>query len=126
MDQIKKKYSTMSNKKVEVKFPIIIEDKILKLKTKDFLNSLKKILGDLYSVAIQQKSVRAGIGKMRGRKNKKTAGALLVIGNDETIKISGIDVLKSNEISVRDLADNGARLTIFTEKAIKDLEGKIK
>jgi large subunit ribosomal protein L4e len=121
---IQKKYSSLSDLKITLKFPLIVEDKILKLKTKEILESLRKILGDLYTVAIQKKSTRAGIGKLRGRRNKKNAGLLLVIGNDENIKITGIDVTTVRELTIRDLADGGARLTIFTEKAIRDLETK--
>ena len=47
---------------------------------------------------------------------------MFVIAKDEIAKFQGIDVVKANELSVRDLADNGARLVMFTEKAIKDLE----
>ena len=126
INEIKKKYTSISDKKIENKFPIIVEDKILKLKSKDFYKSIEKILGELYSVAIQKKTQRAGIGKMRGRKYKKNAGALLVIAKDETIKVNGLDVLRSNEVTVRDLADNGARICMFTEKAVKELEGLLK
>ena len=121
-EELKKKYTSISDKKIENKFPLIVEDKILKLKSKEFFSCIEKILGELYCVAVQKKTQRAGIGKMRGRKNKQNAGMLLVIAKDESIKISGIDVVRTNEICVRDLADNGARLTIFTEKAIKDLD----
>ena len=122
VDQIKKKYFSISEKKIELKFPLIVEDKILALNSKEFLKSLKSILGELYSISIQKKTVRAGKGKSRGRKYKKNAGLLLVIGNEEKIKITGIDVAHSNKLTVSDLADCGARLTIFTEKSIKDLE----
>jgi large subunit ribosomal protein L4e len=121
-DEVKKKYTTLVNKKIETKFPIIVEDKILKLKTKELMSSLKKILGEMFDVAIQKKSQRSGIGKLRGRKYKKSAGALLVIGAKENAKIQGIDVLKVSELNIGDLADGGARITIFTENAIKDLE----
>jgi large subunit ribosomal protein L4e len=79
-------------------------------------------LGELYGIAIQKKQIRAGKGKLRGRKYKKNAGALLIIGNEENKKIQGIDILKTRELRVRDLADGGARVAIFTENAIKDLE----
>jgi large subunit ribosomal protein L4e len=125
-DEIRKKYSSVSDKKIQVKFPLIVEDKILKLRTKEFFNTLEKVLGELYFVAVRKKTQRAGIGKMRGRKYQKNAGALIVIGKEENAKINGMDVLKSNEISVRDLADGGARLVLFTEKAIKDLEKSLK
>ena len=124
-EELKKKYSSIKDKKIDIKLPIIIEGKILELKTKDFFNSFKKIFGDLYDIAIQKKSVRAGIGKLRGRRNKRNAGVLFVIANSEHKKIRGIEILKANELTVTDLANNGARLTLFTENAIKDLE-KIK
>jgi len=122
IDELKKKYASLKNKNVEIKLPIIIESKILDLKTKEFFESLKKILGELYTVAIQKKTKRAGIGKLRGRKNKQNAGLLFVIGKNEDKKISGIEIVKVNDLIVRDLADNGARLVIFSESAINELE----
>ena len=59
---------------------------------------------------------------MRGRKYKKNAGLLFVVGNSEDTKIKGIDVVKTNELIVSDLASNGARLVMFSEKAIEGLE----
>ena len=58
-----KKYYTVSDAKV----PIVVDSKIMELKTKQFLEVMKKILGNLYDVSISKKTVRAGIGKMRGR-----------------------------------------------------------
>ena len=121
--EMQKKYTSLENKEIkEMQFPIIVEDKILKLNTKDFLSALKKILKEFYEVAIQKKSKRAGIGKLRGRKYKKNAGVLLLIGKDEVMKIKGIEVVRTNELLVGDLANNGARLVMYTEKAIKELE----
>jgi len=121
-EELKKKYSSLSDKKIEMSLPIVVEDKFLTLKTKETLDSLKKILGDLYGVAIQKKTIRAGIGKLRGRKNKRNAGLLFVIGKDENKKIKGIEVIKANDLVIGDLAANGARLVMFSEKAIKELE----
>jgi large subunit ribosomal protein L4e len=114
-----KKYARIE--KVNEDFPLVVENKFLELKTKDFLESLKKILGDLYSVAIQEKSIRAGKGKMRGRKYKQNAGLLFVVGDEENKNVNGIDIVKVNELSVSDLASGGARLTLFSEKAIEEL-----
>ena len=123
IEELKKKYSSMKDKNIEKTLPLIVEEKIISLKSKEFLESLKKILGNLYDVAIQKKAQRAGIGKLRGRKYKKNAGLLLVVGKDEKKIAKGIEILKSNQLTVSDLASNGARLTIFTEKAVRDLEG---
>jgi large subunit ribosomal protein L4e len=122
IDEIKKKYSSLSDKEIKISLPIVVEEKFLALNTKDSLASLKKILGNLYDVAIQKKSVRAGIGKLRGRKNKKNAGVLLVLGKNQKMKIKGIESLNVENLVVSDLANNGARLVIFSEKAIKELE----
>lgn len=120
--ELQTKYDSLKNKKIEHELPIIVEDKIISLNTKEFLSSLKNILGSLHDVAIQKKSQRAGIGKLRGRKYKKNAGLLFVIGKDEKKKIQGIDVIRANQLIVTDLANNGARLTMFSEKAVKELE----
>tara|TARA_Y100000034_G_scaffold130932_1_gene190572 strand:+ start:833 stop:1720 length:888 start_codon:yes stop_codon:yes gene_type:complete len=122
IEEIKKKYSSLSDKKIEISLPIVVEEKFLTLNTKDSLASLKKILGNLYGVAVQKKTIRAGIGKLRGRKNKKNAGLLLVLGKNEKMKIKGIEILNVENLVVSDLANNGARLVMFSEKAIKELE----
>ena len=119
-DWILKKYETVE--KVN-SAPFVLSINAEKIKVKDLLNGLKKILGEeLYKVAIKKKSVRAGKGKLRGRKYKSNAGMLLVAGNDETIKTKMFDVVQVNTVGVNDLAKGGlGRLTIYTEKAIEDL-----
>jgi large subunit ribosomal protein L4e len=126
IEELKKKYSSLNNKKLDIKLPLVVEEKVLLLKTKEFMDFLKKILGELNNVAIQKKSVRTGIGKLRGRKNKKNAGLLFIIGNNESKKIKGIEIVKTNELKIKDLADGGARLTIFSEKAISELEANLR
>ncbi len=121
-DELKKKYYTLNDEKIEIKFPLIVDGKILSLKTKEFFESLKKILGNLHKIAIQKKSIRAGKGKLRGRKYKKNAGLLFVVGKDEKKRIKGIEIVNVNQLITSDLANNGARLTLFTENAIKELE----
>jgi large subunit ribosomal protein L4e len=118
--EIEKKYGSLS--KVDGTLPLVIEGKVLKLKTREFFDSLKKILDDMYLVAIQKKNVRAGKGKMRGRKYMKNAGLLLIVSDKEYKNVNGIDVVKVSELSVSDMASNGARLTMFSEKAVIDLE----
>jgi len=126
LQEVKAKYKSLEDKKIDIKLPIITEDKILEIKTKQFLEGLKKILDGFYEISIQKKSVRAGKGKSRGRKYRKTAGLLLVIGNTQNKKIKGIEIKKVNSLRVSDLASGGARIVIYTEQAIADLEKKIK
>lgn len=120
--EIKNKYSKLNDSDLKNPFPIILEDKITNLKTKETRKLLENVLSDFKDVVFQKKSIRAGIGKLRGRKNKKNAGALMVIGNNQKFNINSIDVVKCNELLVKDLAGNGARITLFSEQAIKDLE----
>ncbi len=123
---LRRRYERLRDKKIEVKLPLIISSDVLKLKTKQFLDFLRKTLGPLYEVALKKKAIRAGKGKMRGRKYKSSAGLLLVIASDEKFKASGIEIKPVNELSVTDLAKGNApgRLTLYTEKAIKELDEK--
>ena len=57
-------------------------------------------------------------------KNIYLIGLLLVLGNNETMKISGIELSTAKDLMLKDFGTTG-RLVAFTEKAIKDLEGRI-
>ncbi|MDP2628537.1 MAG: 50S ribosomal protein L4 [Nanoarchaeota archaeon] len=121
---INKKYEKIDHAK---NLPLIVESGITKLKTKELLSSLKKILGELFEVALQKKKVRSGKGKLRGRKYKKNAGLLLVVGKDEKIKTSAFDISDVKSLGINDVAKGGAgRLTIYTENAIKNLGERFK
>lgn len=121
---IKKKYSSLKDVKIE-NIPFVIESKFVELKTKDRLATLRSILDGMLNVAVKKKSIRAGKGKLRGRKHKSNAGILVVIGNKENVKARLFDVKRVNELSVMDLANGGVgRLVIYTENSIKDLENK--
>lgn len=122
-----KRYESLREEKV-TNLPLIVESKITSLKSKEVLAGLKKILGEkLYSLAIQKKTIRKGIGKLRGRKYKSNAGMLLVLGNKEKLKITAFDVIQVKTLGINDLANGGVgRLTVYTEEAIKDLGAKFK
>lgn len=123
-EELNKKYSTLED--IKLKLPLIVDSKITSLKTREIFNALNKILGkDVMNIALQNKTIRAGRGKMRGRKYKKNSGMLLVLANSQKIKINGIDVKKVEDLKLKDLASNGARLVVFTEEAISDIEKKI-
>jgi large subunit ribosomal protein L4e len=124
--EVCEKYARLKDKKIEV--PFVVESKLSGLKTKELIESLKKILGkDLFEVGLIKKTVRAGRGKTRGRKYKSNAGLLLVIGEKENLKTGAVEVVNVKKLSVTDLAKGGVgRLTIYTEGAIKDLQEKLK
>src|SRR4030043_2408195 len=121
------RYERLKDKKISG-LPIIVESKIISLKTKELISSLKNILGEvLFEVSLKKRKIRSGKGKLRGRKYKKSLGLLLVTGNKENLKTNVIDVRNAKELNVTDLADGGVgRLTIYTEEAIKNLGERIK
>ncbi len=103
-----------------VNAPYVIEK--LPGKTKFIITSIKKILGEASSLAFKNKKVRAGRGKLRGRKYKSNAGVLLIVAKDENREFKGIDVKTTSQLSISDLYPLG-RLTIYTKKAIEELSG---
>jgi len=111
-------------KKVESGF--IFSDDILKAKTKEFISTMKTLFGEMFSTVLKHKTIRAGIGKMRGRKYKSNAGLLFVVASDEEMKRKGIEVIGVSELTVKDLSPNGepGRLVCYTEKAIKEIGEK--
>jgi len=108
----------------------VIENKFEKLsKTKD----IKKTLADLglkdELERIQEKKIRAGRGKLRGRKYKRKVGPLLVISKESPLlkaasNLQGVDACIIKNINTELLAPGTTpgRLTIFTEGAIELLQ----
>lgn len=117
-------------KKYGSKIPsgFVFEGSFLKLKSKGFFEILKLMYGPYFDKVIQRKKVRAGKGKLRGRKYKSNAGLLFVIGKDESMKRKGIDVVNADKLRISDLAPNGhsGRLTCYSEMAIKELGEMLK
>ncbi len=120
------RYEKLKGQKI-TGFPFVVESKISSLKTKEFIESLRKILGEkLFEIGIKIKNIRSGRGKRRGRKYKSSAGALIVLGKGEKMKAQILDFKTVDTLGVTDLAVGGpGRLTIYTEKAIDDLKEKL-
>lgn len=110
-------------------FPVVVEDKIQKLKkTKELVEFLKKIGLEAELKRIKKKKIRAGKGKRRGRKYRKKIGILFVITKDEGISkavknLPGCHVCRIENLSVEHLAPGGnpGRLTIWSKSAIERL-----
>ena len=119
------KYASVEKVPKSIPFIVSLPEKA---KTKELLIGLKKILGEeLYNIAIKKKTVRAGKVTMRGRKYKSNAGMLLVVGEGEKIKTGMFEVVSVKDLSVVNLAKGGlGRLTVYTEKSVRDLENKFK
>ena len=106
----------------------VFSDDILKSKTKDFLIALEKVFGESFNLVLKRKTIRAGMGKNRGRKYKENAGLLFVISDKEEMKRSGIDVVKVSDLKIRDLSPNGVpgRIAGYSENAIKEIGERFK
>lgn len=124
--EIEKKYTSLKDKKIE-NLPLVVERKLISLKTEPFLTSLKKVLGkELFSLALKKRKIRCGKGKMRGRKYKTNAGLLIVTGKKEKLKSKITDNVNIGKLSIIDLANGGpGRLTLYTEQSIKELGEKL-
>lgn len=123
---IKKKYPTL--KEMPRHAPFVIESKASSLNSKQLIELFRKILGEeLFKIAIKRKSIRAGIGKLRGRRYKKNAGMLLVKGSEEKFKTNAFEIKNAKDIGVVDLSRGGlGRLTAYTEDSIKELGARAK
>lgn len=78
---------------------------------------------------VEEKKVKAGRGKSRGRKYKKKKGPLIVVSKKDklskaVVNIPGIDVVEVKNLNAEVLAPGGkaGRLTIWTSAAINVLE----
>ncbi|MFX0073085.1 MAG: 50S ribosomal protein L4 [Candidatus Hermodarchaeota archaeon] len=110
--------------------PLVIDDKIQTIKNS---NQIHKILIDLglrdeLVKSKSSKNIRAGKGKRRGRKYKKSRGLLIVIRDDFGIikasrNIPGVQIANVNNLSIDDLAPGGqaGRLIVWTQSAFNEL-----
>jgi large subunit ribosomal protein L4e len=117
------RYGRLKDLKVEV--PVVVESDFEKIvKTKELMKMLKEIFGEVFENGIieKEKKIRAGKGKIRGRKYKSNAGLLFVKTRDEKFKLSGIDVKNVEDVKIGDLYPLG-RLAVYTEKAVVALGG---
>ena len=115
--------------KIDVDIPIILDDRVEGLrKTKQVRLVLEKIVAaDLERC--KEAKVRAGKGKMRGRKYKKKKGALVIVSKDcELLRaarnIAGVDAVRCEDLNAELLAPGAqaGRLTIFTKAALEKLD----
>jgi len=123
------RYERLKNKEISLTFPVIIEGLEKLKKTKEIKNALEKIFSEIKEVIFKEKKIRAGKGKLRGRRYKKSAGLLLVIAKNELPKYNtlGIDIVEASKLGVEHLAKGNkpARLTAFTINGLKELEERV-
>jgi len=109
--------------------PLIFEDKFETLgRTQDVISALTNI--GVYSDIERSKDsrkVRAGKGKLRGRRYKQRKSLLIVTSGPEfraARNLAGVDVVTVDQLNVEHLAPGmqAGRLTVWTESAVTRLE----
>ncbi len=111
--------------------PIVVEDSIEKIKTvREAVSTLEKLgVGDDIERAKSGVHIKAGRGKMRGRRRRKPKSLLLVVKDYDRVKrgfgnLSGVEVTTPEHLNIDQLAPGGVpgRLTLFSQGALKQME----
>jgi large subunit ribosomal protein L4e len=115
----------------DLSLPLVVEDKVEGIKsTRDAVRALEA-LGVYLDVqrALLGTKVRAGRGKMRGRRFKGRRSLLVVLSDSASsarafTNLPGVEVTTPRGLNTELLAPGGhvGRLTMFSEKALKELE----
>jgi large subunit ribosomal protein L4e len=116
--------------KVPAHYPIVIEEKFESIeKTKDVKAILAKLGLKDELKRTEKKMIRAGKGKMRGRKHKKKEGILIVVSKDCKLmkgaqNIPGLNIIDVKNLNAKILSHsvNPGRLTIYVDKAVEKLD----
>ncbi len=111
-------------------YPFVLDDKFESMdKTKEVLETFKKLGLGKELARVKEKTIRAGKGKARGRKYKKKKGPLIVVSkvdklNRAVANIPGIDVVEVKSLNAELLAPGAkaGRLVLWTSAAIDILE----
>jgi large subunit ribosomal protein L4e len=115
----------------KITLPIIVDDDFENIKkTKEITEVLEKI--GIYADVLRSVDgthIRAGKGKMRGRRYR-TPKSLLIVSTKNTVNkssdnLSGVDIAKPNSLNIEHLAPGGiaGRLTVFTKSALTQIGG---
>lgn len=110
--------------------PIIVSDELESIEKTSQVKELFQALGIYEDVErADRKTIRAGIGKMRGRKYKKGKGPLIVVADDKGIgnaarNLPGVDIVDVYSLNAELLAPGAhpGRLTLWAKSAIEQLD----
>ncbi|UCD27252.1 MAG: 50S ribosomal protein L4 [Candidatus Bathyarchaeota archaeon] len=112
-------------------FPLVVVDEIQNLKKTREVEEAFIHLGvwpDIFRVK-ESRKVRAGKGKMRGRKMKQAVGPLIVVTKNEGIaeaarNLPGVDIASVDNLNVELLAPgtHPGRLTVWTNSAFEKID----
>ncbi|MFT4310095.1 MAG: 50S ribosomal protein L4 [Candidatus Woesearchaeota archaeon] len=125
-------YVTQRGHKLPQGYPFIVVDALEALtKTSEVLAGLQQLGFEAELARCAVKRIRAGKGKSRGRKYKRTVGPLLVVSGTCALSksarnIAGVQVCPVSTLSTELLAPGCApgRLVVFSEKALQVMQDK--
>jgi len=111
--------------------PVVFEDKFENIgKTAEIISALTSagVYNDIIK-AKDSRKVRAGRGKLRGRRFKQRKSLLIVTADKPLLaarNLSGVDAVTVDQLNVEHLAPGmlAGRLTVWTESALTRLEGR--
>ncbi|SFR59009.1 large subunit ribosomal protein L4e [Halogeometricum rufum] len=112
----------------DLELPLVVSDDFEDLvKTKEVVDLLQSLgVYDDIERSEDNKKVRAGQGKARGRKYKRPKSILFVTSSEPSKaarNLAGVDVATAANVNAEDLAPgtHAGRLTVFTESAIEEV-----
>ncbi|NUE01000.1 50S ribosomal protein L4 [Halorubraceae archaeon YAN] len=111
----------------DVELPLVVSDEFEDLvKTKEVAELLDALGVSADIERADNKKVRAGRGKTRGRKYKRAKSILFVTSEEPSRaarNLAGVDVATAANVNVEDLAPgtHAGRLTLFTESALAEV-----
>ena len=116
--------------KVSANYPFVMDSSIENVdKTKKIKEVLVKLGFEKELKRTEEKKIRAGKGKLRGRKYSKKKGILIIVSKDckllkSAVNIPGIEVCEVKNINVELLAPGTVpgRATLWSKSAIELLE----
>jgi large subunit ribosomal protein L4e len=111
-------------------FPVIFDETFESLTTtKEVIAALKNagVYGDVER-SVASRNIRAGKGKLRGRKYKQAKSLLIVTAETPLAaarNLAGVDAISVRQLTTELLAPgtHAGRLTVWTTAALKELEG---
>jgi len=115
--------------------PMVVVDDIVKVDTTQKLKEALKKLGLWDDVVRAQEGtkIKAGKGKMRGRRYRTPTSILFVVHEKEPLiraarNLPGVSVVEAKYVSILHLAPGGVpgRLTVYTPKALEELSDRFK
>ena len=113
--------------------PLVVDDKLESLSTtKDFMTVVSALgLDEDLQRAQDGRGIRAGKGKMRGRKMKTPKSFLVVVGTDQGVSLaarnlSGVDIIEVHGLNAELLAPgtHSGRLVLWTKSALERLKNE--